>query len=303
MAASELSRRTFLARIGVLGASITLLPQCFRPDATGAQVSELGLGTVVDLLRPVLAQLARDTLNGFVAFSLPGQDAYSTAQGTPRGEPGGIEAGGTDFLIQNLDRFLPLPDAIVRPAASALVTALRDLPLPIAGNLLFGLLGPSVVTIGLVDDAVQFIIENDEAAPLSLPVALLLNYVATVTSPASLHGAFLSPFARLPFADKARAMAMIEASQSQLVALLDTQVPQPLQASVSGLLQFLGGALHEFAAFGSLGESQRFNPTTRSLTARPVGWQLTGFLPDNQTGDGWDEFLGYYQNRTEVTDA
>lgn len=303
MAVHELSRRAFLARIGVLGASAALLPQCFRPDATGDQLSELGLGSLVDLLRPVLGQLARDTLNGFVAFSLPGQDAYSTAQGTPRSEPGGIEAGGTDFLIRNLDRFLPFPDEIVRPAASALVTALRDLPLPIAGNLLFGLFGPSVVTIGLVDDAVQFIIENDDTAPLSLPVALLLNYVATATDPASLHGAFLSPFSRLSFADKARAMAMIEVSQSQLVALLDTQVPQPLQASVSGLLQFLGGALHEFAAFGSLGESPRFDPATRTLTGRPVGWQLTGFLPDNQTGDGWDDLLGFYQDRREVTDA
>jgi hypothetical protein len=303
MAASELSRRTFLARIGVLGATATLLPSCFRPDATGEELSELGLGPLVGLLRPVLGQLARDTLNGFVAFSLPGQDAYSRAQGTPRGEPGGIEAGGTDFLIQNLDRFLPLPDTIVRPAAAALVTGLRDLPLPIAGNLIFGLLGPSIVTIGLVDDAVQFIIENDSDAPLSLPVALLLNYVATLTSPASLHGAFLSPFARLSFADKARAMAMIEVGQSQLIALLDTRVPQPLQGSVSGLLQFLGGALHEFAAFGSFGESPRYNPATRSLTGRPVGWQLTGFLPDNQTGDGWDDLLGYYQDRREVTDA
>lgn len=303
MAASDLSRRAFLARIGVLGASVTLLPQCAGPDATGTELSALGLNVIVDLLRPVLGQLARDTLNGFVAFSVPGQDAYSRAQGTPRGEPGGIEAGGTDFLIRNLDRFLPLPDQIVRPAASALVTALRDLPLPIAGNLLFGLLGPSVVTIGLVDSAVQFIVENDSDAPLSLPVALLLNYVATVVNPLSLHGAFVSPFARLSFADKARAMEQLETSQSQLVALIDAQVPQPLKASVSGLLQFLGGALHEFAAFGSFGESPRFDPRTRSLTGRPVGWQLTGFLPDNQTGDGWDDLLGYYQDRREVTDA
>jgi hypothetical protein len=159
------------------------------------------------------------------------------------------------------------------------------------------------VTVGLVDAAVRFILENDRATPLSLPVALLLNYVATVTNPVSLHGAFVSPFARLSFADKAHAMEMLETSQSNLVALLDAQVPQPLKSSVSGLLKFLGGALHEFAAFGSLGESQRFNPRTRTLSGRPVGWQLTGFLPDGQTGDGWDDLLGYYQNRREVTDV
>ena len=124
MAPSDLSRRAFLARIGVLGAGTLLLPNCLMaPEGTGAAASELGLGPLVELLRPVLAQLSRDTLNGFVAFTVPGRDAYSSAQGTPRGEPGGIEAGGTDFLIDNVDRFLPLPDEIVRPAAVALMTA------------------------------------------------------------------------------------------------------------------------------------------------------------------------------------
>jgi hypothetical protein len=305
MATSDQSRRAFLARIGVLGASTLLLPSCMMaPDGTGAAASELlGLGALVDLLRPVLAQLSRDTLNGFVAFSVPGRDDYSSAQGTPRAEPGGIEAGGTDFLIDNIDRFLPLPDEVVQPAAAALVTALRDLPLPIDGGLLGGILVPDVVTIRLVESAVRFILENDSATPLSLPVALLLNYVATVANPASLHGAFLSPFARLSFADKARAMEMLESSQSQLVALLDAQLPQPLKASVSGLLEFLGGALHEFAAFGSFGESQKFDRRTRTLSGRPIGWQLTGFLPDGQPGDGWDDLLGYYQDRREVSDV
>lgn len=305
MTANDLSRRAFLTRTGVLGACALLLPGCAALEGTGAATSELSLGALVDLLRPVLAQLSRDTLNGFVVFSLPGQDAYSAAQGTPRPEPGGIEAGGTDFFIENLDRFLPFPDEIVRPAAAALVTALHDLPLPLdrslLGGLLGGLLGP--VTIGVVDDAVRFLLQNDDTMPLSLPVALLLNYVATVVNPLSLNGAFLSPFSRLSFADKARALAMIETSQSSLVALVDAQVPQPLKASVSGLLRFLGGALYEFAAFGSVGESRRYDPEDRTLTGRPVGWQLTGYLPDNQIGDGWDDLIGYYQDRREVTDA
>jgi hypothetical protein len=307
MTINELSRRAFLARIGVLGASTILLPQCTSgPDALGTLSSEIGLGALVDLLRPILTQLSRDTLNGFVAFSLPGQDPYSRAQGTPASEPGGIEAQGTDFLIENLDRFLPFPDELARPAATALLTALHDLPIPLPGSvlgLLGGILGPPIVTLGLVDDAVLFILQNDDAAPLSLPVALLLNYVATLVNPLSLRGAFLSPFARLSFAEKAHAMEMIETSQSNLVALVDAQIPQPLKASVSGLLKFLGGALYEFAAFGCVGESRKFDPATRTVTGRPVGWQLTGFLPDNQTGEGWDNLIGYYQNRREVTDA
>src|SRR5262245_50234852 len=223
MATSDLSRRAFLARIGVLGAGTLLLPGCMMPpEGTGAAASELlGLGALVDLLRPVLAQLSRDTLNGFVAFTVPGRDDYSSAQGTPRAEPGGIEAGGTDFLIDNIDRFLPLPDDLVQPAAAALVEALRDPAVPSDGAPVGGSPAPDLSPIRLVENGVRFILENDSATPLSLPVALLLNYVATVTRPASLRGAFLSPFARLSFADKARAMEMLETSQSQLVALLD----------------------------------------------------------------------------------
>src|ERR1044071_7409475 len=88
MATDDLSRRAFLARIGVLGATATLLPQCAAP-AAGTAASELGLGALVDLLRPVLAQLSRDTLNGFIAFTVPGRDDYSRAQGTPRAPPAG----------------------------------------------------------------------------------------------------------------------------------------------------------------------------------------------------------------------
>lgn len=41
----------------------------------------------------------------------------------------------------------------------------------------------------------------------------------------------------------------------------------------------------------------------RSLTGHPVGWQLTGSLPDNQTGDGRDSLLGDYQDLRKVTGA
>lgn len=307
MATSELSRRDFLARIGVLGASATLLPSCAWPGSSGElsegeASSELLLETVVALLRPVLAQLSRDTWNGFVAFSLPGQDAYSRAQGTPRGEPGGIEAKGADFLIDNLDQFLPLPDELVRPAARGLVTALHDLPLPPL-PLLGPLLPPIAVPLGSLSDAVFAILQNDTATPLSLPAALLLNNAATMVSPAAINGAFLSPFARLTFAQKAKALELIETSQSNLVALIDAQLAEPLRSSVSGLLKFLGGSLYEFAAFGALGESRFYDRRTKQITSRPVGWQLTGFLPDNQPGDGWDDLIGYYQDRREVSDV
>jgi hypothetical protein len=299
MNGNELSRRAFLARIGVLGAGTRLLPQCLGPGATGPAVAEIGLGSVVELIRPVLGQLARDTLNGFIAYIVPGADEYSRAQGTPRSEPGGIAAGGTEFLIENLDRFMPVRNDLVRPASSALVTALAGLPLVLPSDLLGSVLGPSVVAIDLVEDAVLFLVENDRATPLSLPVALLLNYVATVINPASLRGEFLSPFARLSFAQKARAMEMLETAQSELATLIDSQVPDPLRRSVAGLLQFLGGALHEFAAFGSIGEAAQLDPIARSLIGRPVGWPIT-VAPEHAGADSWDDLLGLYQDRYEL---
>jgi len=51
-----------------------------------------------------------DTINGLVAFIIPGPDAYSAAQGVSTPEPGGIDGGATDAYIHalNLD-FLFLP--------------------------------------------------------------------------------------------------------------------------------------------------------------------------------------------------
>jgi hypothetical protein len=48
----------------------------------------------------------RDTLNGLVAFVVPGTDPYSVAQGETDGRPGAIEAGTTELLIELLDGFV-----------------------------------------------------------------------------------------------------------------------------------------------------------------------------------------------------
>lgn len=131
--------------------------------------------------------------------------------------------------------------------------------------------------------------------------ASLLNLVATTVRPTAVAGPFSAPFARLSFADKARVFAAIEGPMPALVAALDVNLPEPLTASLSGLLQFLGGALQEFAAFGSFSEYAVFEPDTRRLRSRPVGWRITGYQPDGPV-EGWDEFLGYYENRKEVRD-
>jgi hypothetical protein len=60
------------------------------------------------------------TLNGLVAFIVPGRDRYSRAQGTKSRTPGGIEAGTTPVLTRTLDRFLPGPLPLSATAATIL---------------------------------------------------------------------------------------------------------------------------------------------------------------------------------------
>jgi hypothetical protein len=291
------SRRAFLARIGVLGAVAgTLGSHALLPSSEGSPSVLAGpspLDGLVGLLRPLLAELSRDTLNGLTTFVVPGPDAYSRAQGTPRSEPGALDAKATDFMIESLDNFVPFPQELARPVTAALTTGLADLgielPLDLGGLL--------PLQVAALDDALRAVLDSDEAIPLSLAVALLLNLVATQVNPAAVSGPFLSPFARLSFREKASAFALLEGADADLVGLLDTELPEPLHESVSGLLRFVGGALLEFPSFGSYSEWAVLDKRTRRLRSTPVGWRLTGY---GGVSDGWPELRGYYQGRTAV---
>jgi hypothetical protein len=290
-----LTRRTFLARIGVLGAMAgTAGAAALLPAGDTAAAQDL-LSIPVSVLRPVLAELARDTINGLSAFVLPGNDPYSTAQGTPRTEPGAIAAKATDFYLDALDNFVPFPDQYLRPLAAAFVTAVDDSGIELPVNL--GALLP--VQLIALDEALARVLANDETLPISFLVAGLLNLSATRVNPAALHGLFVSPFARLSYDEKARVFQLIEQVDPALLAMLDRNLPQPLHNSLSGLLRFLGGALLEFGPFGAMTEYAVYDRRTRRLTARPIGWTLSGYQPDGPV-EGWDDFRGYYQGRTEV---
>jgi hypothetical protein len=292
-----IARRTFLARIGVLGTASAMgsaIPVALPRTATAASADVL-LQPLVDLLRPLLAELSRDTLSGLVVMTCPGPDRFSREQGTPRPEPGAIEAGAPDFIINALDNFLPFPDQIATPLATALTTALDDTGIALPSSLSSLLLGQ----VNTLDRALLVILGNDQTVPLSLVVALLLNLLATQVNPLADTGSLLSPFARLSLDEKCRAFELLEGPDADLVAMLDTNLPEPLTSSLSGLMQFLAGALLEFSAFGAHNEFAVFDRETKELTGRPVGWELSGYQPDGVV-DGWDEFKGYYQDRTEV---
>lgn len=288
----RMDRRAFLASIGVLGAAgaAGILPRLAL-----AGPADQALGPVLHALRPALDELSHETISGLVAFAAPGPDKYSKAQGTRRSEPGGIAARGPDFVLHALNNYVPFPDQVVRPVVAALRTGFNDLDLPLpddVANLPTG-------SVESLDDALGLLIENDQAVPLSLVVALLLNFMATRVSPAAMGGQFVSPFARLSYAEKAKVFQLIEGPDADLVEMLDQQVSEPLRHSMSGLLKFVGGALVEFAAFGSYCEWGALDHETRMLRRRPVGYVLTGYMPNGPV-EGWDDFQGYYQGRTKV---
>ncbi|MGH9919930.1 MAG: hypothetical protein ACRD6W_13835 [Nitrososphaerales archaeon] len=286
-------RREFLVRAGVVGAAMALVDaaELSRVSLAGATLSPARLA-------PVFDALSTDTINGLVAFAVPGPDAYSLAQGVSDTAPGGIDAGGTAFMLDALDNFFPVPQEPLRLLVQALTTGL-DANLP--------KLGATAVLPGLaeqLDLALNVLLAGQGTVPLSLLVALLLNFLATLIDPAALNGTFLSPFSRLSFKEKTQAFALLEGQASSVAAMIDSSLSEPAKDSLSGLLEFLGGALLEFPAFGSYSEFGTFDAATRTLTGTPVGWTLSKYLasaPGNRPVEGWDEFHGYLDGETRAT--
>ena len=205
---TRLARRAFLTHAGRLaGAAAVLGP--FASSLTGQPAMAV---PVVD------ERLLHDTMNGFVAFIVPGPDEYSVAQGVSTAEAGGVDAHAADFLIGALKLSAPfVPD-------------------------------------------------------FASTVAGILNDIASQVNQAS-FGPFPSPFARLSFAEKARALAVMEE--------IDPLKP-------------LAGILPAIVAFVTYSEGSVFDPVTRTLTEQPIGWRLARY---DGVADGRNDFQGYFHHR------
>jgi len=222
MRSTDLDRRTFLARLGLLGAvaggSLVL------PNAAGVAAAST-TQELLPLLRQILAEMTRDTFNGLAVFIAPGPDPYSVAQGVPYPAPGGIEARTPEFLITMFDELVTLPGDLDR----ALAGGLAAVPFPNPDDL------PDVPpdTVHSVVEAVQIILTGPDLLPLSQIIGLLLNTVATLVSPASATGDFLSPFARLAFGHKAAVASLLEDRAPGRPAGISVHSP-PHQADPAG---------------------------------------------------------------------
>lgn len=118
----------------------------------------------------------------------------------------------------------------------------------------------------------------DAAAPVpafSAIVAAILNDVAQAIHP-GVAGPFLSAFANLAFAEKAVVFSILESLE-------------PLKG--------LAGVLPGLVAYLAYSEVGVFDPSTRTLTGRPVGWTLSNY---EGVANGRDAFEGYFQHRRSV---
>jgi hypothetical protein len=295
MSTTDLDRRTFLARLGLLGAVAgggILLPQPASAAVAGAGTDPT---VPADTLGPVLDLLTQDTFSGLAAFVIPGRDPYSTAQGTPRREPGAIAAGTPAFLIDTFDNLIPLPQQMAQGIARGMASELSRTPVPLPPELSALPSG----TVQTLHSAVHAVLATAQTIPLSQLIALMLNMIATKVNPDSVQGQFHSPFARLTFSQKAAVFSVLENPDPQLLEAIASQVPDPMRQAVPGMLEYLVGGMLAFPAFGTYGEWSVFDARRMRVTHRPVGWDLARYDPG--VLDGWDDFTGYYQGRREVT--
>ena len=119
-----------------------------------------------------------------------------------------------------------------------------------------------------------FISTVDASTPyvpaFSSTVATLLNQFAMLVNPAAASGPFVSPFARLSFAEKAAVFQIMDGIEP---------------------LKLLGGLLPLFTAFFAFSEAGVYDPATRALSGPPLGWTLCRY---SGVSDGRDECLGYF---------
>ncbi|WP_407776215.1 hypothetical protein [Actinophytocola sp.] len=268
-----------------------------------ADVPEVLAPLLEQVVQPALDLLTYDTYAGLAVFGVPGPDRYSVAQALTSPAPGGVEARSPELIQHTLDFFLPWPDAYVQALTAAFVTGASEVPLP--DSLLTGPLAPLEAVGATLDDVLQLALRNDRTLPVSLALALLFNLAATQVRPTAVVGPIAgSPFANLTHPEKARACQRIEQADPDLVALIDAQLPEPLNESASGLLRYAGGLLLTLSTFTAYTEFGVFDRATRTAVRRPVGWDLSRYMPGRTTpADGWAEFLGYYQGRRAVSTA
>lgn len=205
---SDIRRRRFVASM-LAAAGLAALPTLGSKLISSAQA------------QVATPDLTRQTLNGIAVFFAPGPDPFSLQQGESTPEPGAIETGAGEGLLQGLN------------AANPFAPDLADI------------------------------------------VAGIFNSTALAVNP-GITGPFQAPFANLPFQQKGVVFAALEGN--------------PATAQLVGVLPLV-------VSFLTFAETAVFDPVTRTISDRPIGWDLCNY---SGVSDGRDEFRGYFRNRRQA---
>jgi hypothetical protein len=132
---------------------------------------------------------------------------------------------------------------------------------------------PGGVDAGATDALIVTIDGTTPFVPdFSAVVVTILNGLAQAVHP-GITGPFGSPFSNLSFPEKAAVFQVMDNHET---------------------FKVLAGVLPGFVGFFVYSEAGTFDPGTRSLTGRPLGWTLANY---EGVSDGRDELHGYLQDK------
>ncbi len=286
-------RRDFLTRSGIVGAVAAISPMLLT--SSNAQAGWISNS----IIKQVLDAVTLDTFKGVTSFVVPGNDWHSITQGEATWAVGGLAADTEDYLLENLDNYLPWPKDIGNSILSALGGALSNSAGSIPFSLAILLKPVEVIILNAIDKKIDDLIGDSEVIPLGHVFSLILNITATMVNPLTINGGHISPFARLKFDEKVEVFKRLETGEPSIRDLIGGSLTAQENAFLPDLMSTFIRSLLQLTAFGSLSEWHALDQTTKTLTERPVGWDLTGYLPNGPV-EGHDDFIGYYQGRTQI---
>lgn len=299
-------RRQLLIGSGVLGAAAAVNPgMAFAHWGRGQwdwwnpQEKVEPVDWTVEQLRTALNALRDDTFFAMIAFGVPGNDPYSEYQGVSTPYPGGITTRADLYLAGGTDLLIPMPPEFMDQMLASIATYLKLSPMDI----------PEMAAEDVGENG-EYILENldrtftellEGEVSNSVLVALLVNLAATRVS-GSIDGPFPSPFANLTWEQKAQVFEELESYHSWLKRAITWAIPnRDYREAAPGVLNSLIAFMLRISGFGSYCEFAVFNPATREVVQRPLGWVLSQYAPDAPpSGIGSDDFIGYFQGRRSV---
>lgn len=296
-------RRTLLVGTGILGAAALAAPGLLVPGKAYADLNSSEVQWTAEQLRAALEALRNDTFFGLVAFAVPGDDPYSEQQGVSTQIPGGIGTRGDLYLTGGIDRVIPLPPQFMNQLLEGIGGYLNAAPLSIPDDAAASLGENGEWILENLDASLSQYLENE--VPNSIMLALLLNLVANQVIEQPGTGPFVAPFSNLTWEQKGRVMAALDGDNSWLKDALQWSISdQTFREAAPGVLQTFISFVIRIASFASYNEFAVFDPENLTVTQRPLGWVLSGYLPDAPPiPDGGDDFIGYYQGRRSVDNA